>query len=150
VRCLVRIGLDDVRGFATPQTLEQAAKTGLPLAASREIDIQSFQKERQQANAIVLDVRRGAEYEAGHVPGALNIAHTRLRAHLDEVPRDRPLLVHCQGGVRSAFATSLLERHGFSPTNVAGGFGAYEKTGGEVAREAASGVSRSPRTHATV
>lgn len=135
VRCLIRIGLDNVCGFATPTTLEKAAALGLKLVATREIDATTFRREMQQSDAVVLDVRRASEYELGHVHGAINIAHTRLRARLDEVPQGQPLLVHCQGGVRSAFATSLLERHGFMPTNLAGGFSAYEKSGGEVARE---------------
>jgi len=139
VRCLIRIGLDDVSAYATPATLEAAAQKGLKLVATREIDAATFRKELQQPDAIVLDVRRASEFEAGHVPGAINVAHTRLRAHLDEVPKgSRPLLVHCQGGMRSALATSLLERHGFTPTNIAGGFGAYERAGGEVARETAA------------
>jgi hydroxyacylglutathione hydrolase len=138
VRCLVRVGLDNVRHFATPQTLQAAANAGLTLASSREIDARTFMQEMKRPNAFVLDVRRSAEHETGHVPDSLNIAHTRLRAHLDEIPKDRPLLVHCQGGMRSAFATALLERHGFSATNIAGGFGAYEKAGGEVARETAA------------
>jgi rhodanese-related sulfurtransferase len=59
-----------------------------------------------------------------------------LRSHLNEVPEGKPLLVHCQGGTRSSFASALLERHGFTPTNIAGGFGGYERAGGEVVREA--------------
>ena len=138
VRCLVRIGLDDVAAFATPATLDSAAAQGLKLATTREIDAATFRKEMKQPGAAVLDVRRASEYEAGHVPGSVNFAHTRLRSHLDEVPPGQPLLVHCQGGSRSAFASALLERHGFTPTNVAGGFGAYEKSGGEVVREDAA------------
>jgi hydroxyacylglutathione hydrolase len=91
----------------------------------------------QDPNAFVLDVRRASEYETGHVPGSFNVAHTRLLGHLGEVPHGRPLMVHCAGGVRSAYASSLLERHGFTPTNIAGGFMAYEKAGGEVVREMA-------------
>jgi hydroxyacylglutathione hydrolase len=138
VRCLIRVGLDNVRRFATPQTLEAAASAGLKLTSTREIDARTFMQEMKKSNAFVLDVRRASEHEAGHVPDSLNIAHTRLRNHLDELPRDRPILVHCQGGTRSAFATALLERHGFNATNIAGGFGAYEKAGGEVARETAN------------
>jgi hydroxyacylglutathione hydrolase len=134
VRCLIRIGLDHITGYATPASLESS---GVKLLQTREIDAATFIKEMQDANAFVLDVRRASEYEAGHVPGSLNVAHTRLLAHLGEVPGGRPLLVHCQGGVRSAFATSLLERAGFTPTNIAGGFGAYQKAGGEVVREMA-------------
>jgi hydroxyacylglutathione hydrolase len=135
VRCLVRIGLDSVTSFFTPATLDAAVAKGLKMVQTREIDAATFLREMKDPNALVLDVRRGSEYDAGHVPGSLNFAHTRLLAHIGEVPGAQPLLVHCQGGTRSAFASALLERHGFTPTNVAGGFGAYEKAGGEVVRE---------------
>lgn len=134
VRMLVRIGLDHVTSYATAAALDAS---GAKLVQTREIDAATFIKEMQDPNAFVLDVRRAAEYETGHVPGSLNLAHTRLLSHLGEVPGGRPLLVHCQGGVRSAYATSLLERNGFTPTNVAGGFMAYEKAGGEVVRDMA-------------
>ncbi len=132
VRMLVRIGLDHITGFATPAALESS---GAKLLQTREVDAATFITEMQDPNAFVLDVRRASEYESGHVPGSLNLAHTRLLSHLGEVPHGRPLLVHCQGGVRSAYASSLLERNGFTPTNVAGGFMAYEKAGGEIVRE---------------
>jgi len=131
-RCLVRIGLDRLEGFATPSTLEAS---GASMLQTREIDAATFAKEMKDPRAFVLDVRKASEYEMGHVPGSLNVAHTRLREYLGEVPEAQPLLVHCQGGTRSAFASSLLERHGFTPTNIAGGFSAYEKAGGEVVRE---------------
>jgi hydroxyacylglutathione hydrolase len=63
-------------------------------------------------------VRGRAEYDVRHVPDALNIAHTRLLLRLDEVPRDRPVLVHCNSGGRSAAAASLLERFGYNVTQV--------------------------------
>lgn len=135
VRSLVRVGLDNVTGYITPERLEAEAAHGRSLASSPEIDTAAFRKRIRDENALVLDVRRATEHEAGHVPGSLNIAHTRLAAHLEELPADRPILVHCQAGSRSAIATAMLQRHGFDATNVAGGFGAYEKSGGEVIRE---------------
>jgi hydroxyacylglutathione hydrolase len=138
VRCLIRIGLDRVKSFATPATLDAAKAAGLTLASSREIDVAAFAKERQTANSFVLDVRRAGEYESGHVPGSLNVAHTRLLDRLDEVPKDKPILVHCQGGMRSAYAVALLDKHGYNATNLAGGFGAWAKAGGEVVRETAN------------
>lgn len=61
----------------------------------------------------MLDVRKATEYEDGHVPRAINIAHTRLADHLDELPRDKTLLVHCGSGQRASYATGLLIRNGF-------------------------------------
>lgn len=129
VRWLVRIGLDRVESFAAPSTLTACRDAGGSLVTSQEIDVRALHERMNEPNAFVLDVRRAAEHAAGRIDGAHNIAHTRLAARLSEIPRDRPLLVHCQGGVRSAFATALLEREGFTPINIAGGFGAWQKAG---------------------
>ena len=46
---------------------------------------------------------------------------------MGELPRDRPLLVHCAGGYRSSIAASLLQRHGFAHVaEIAGGIAAWE------------------------
>jgi hydroxyacylglutathione hydrolase len=62
--------------------------------------------------AVVLDVRSATEYAGGHVPGAINVAYTRLVPRIDELSQDADYLVHCGSGVRAAYACSLLERLG--------------------------------------
>src|SRR5262245_19884563 len=52
-------------------------------------------------NALVLDVREPGEYADGHVPGAVSIPQAELALHLEEIPRQRDVLVACQGGTRS-------------------------------------------------
>jgi hydroxyacylglutathione hydrolase len=104
VRDLVRIGLDDVTAFATPATLAEVDG----LAATETVTFADVPED-----ARVLDVRGLTEYEAGHVAGADNIAHTRLYVRKDEVEHgDAPLYVHCKSGARAAVATALLEREG--------------------------------------
>jgi rhodanese-related sulfurtransferase len=66
--------------------------------------------------AVLLDVRSGAEFAAGHLPGAVNIPHTQLRARLDELPRDRAVWVYCASGVRSYLALRLLRQRGWPDT----------------------------------
>lgn len=61
----------------------------------------------------MLDVRKQSEFEEGHIPGALNIAHTRLLDRINEVPKDKPVMVSCRSGARSAVAAALLEREDF-------------------------------------
>jgi hydroxyacylglutathione hydrolase len=134
LRSLVRIGLDRVKSFVPPKELAAYAAAGGRLETAPEIDVASLKQCLDGRDGFILDVRRMPEYQAGHIRGAANIAHTRLAARLSEIPKDRPILVHCQGGGRSAFATALLRRHGFDATNVAGGFGAWEKAGFEVVR----------------
>ncbi len=119
VRALVRIGLDDVRGFAPPDVLAEYARGGGATFPTESIDMAEMERRRESGEGIVLDVRGRADFDARHVPGALNIAHTRLLLRMNELPKDEPLLVHCNSGGRSAAAVSLLQRFGYRASNVA-------------------------------
>jgi NADPH-dependent 2,4-dienoyl-CoA reductase/sulfur reductase-like enzyme/rhodanese-related sulfurtransferase len=80
---------------------------------------------------LLLDVRNLVEYEAGHVTGALNIPLDELRFRLDEVPRDRPLIVQCRSGFRSHLALRILRDRGWSDVrNLTGGWVAIDAAGG--------------------
>ncbi len=125
VRDLVRIGLDRIRGFFPAD--EVASLDASALARIREIDVSEADALLAARSATVLDVRRASEFADGHLPGALNIAHTRLAARLKDVPHDMPLLVHCRSGARSARACALLQRAGFAVTNLRGGMLAWEQ-----------------------
>jgi len=75
-------------------------------------------------SALVLDVRSRREFAAGHVPGALNVPHTRLRSRLDEVRAaagDRPVRVLCESGFRSYLAHRVLDQAGLDSANLSGG-----------------------------
>ncbi len=111
VRDLVRIGLDDIVGYAIPADLAAWAEAGGELAQIEVIDFAEVAA-RRTAGDSVFDVRRLAEFNAGHVPGAQNIAHTRLWARRDEVPANETLLVHCKSGARASTAVALLARQG--------------------------------------
>jgi rhodanese-related sulfurtransferase len=77
------------------------------------------------ADTLVLDVRTAAEFERGHLKGALHIPHTELRARLDEVhaaAAGRPVSVHCGSGVRSHLATRVLLAEGLDARNLSGGW----------------------------
>lgn len=64
---------------------------------------------------LVLDVRSGEEYVSGHAPGSLNLPMHLIPAAVSDrrLPADRPLLVCCQSGARSAMAVQYLGRLGF-------------------------------------
>ncbi len=82
----------------------------------------------------LLDVRRAAEFEEGHIAGAHNIAHTRLLSRIEEVPRTKRVLVNCRSGGRSARACALLQRHGYEVTNLGGGMLAWDRSHQPAAR----------------
>ncbi len=131
---LIRIGLDRIVGFISPAEVTAYGQQGGSLAQVQYrgmSDILDLEKHRDMH---ILDVRRADEFEVGHLPGATNIAHTRLLARIDEVPQDKTLLVHCRSGIRSSYATALLQKHGFEAIQMDGGFLEWERVGGEVVR----------------
>jgi NADPH-dependent 2,4-dienoyl-CoA reductase/sulfur reductase-like enzyme/rhodanese-related sulfurtransferase len=72
---------------------------------------------------LVLDVRNINEYESSHIKGALNIAVDELRFRLDEVPRGRPIVLHCKSGFRSHLALRILKENGWAEVkNLTGGY----------------------------
>jgi NADPH-dependent 2,4-dienoyl-CoA reductase/sulfur reductase-like enzyme/rhodanese-related sulfurtransferase len=71
--------------------------------------------------AFLLDVRESAELAVENVPGAHNIPMGQLRARLDELPRDREILIICRSGQRAYYATRVLLQNGFKARNIAGG-----------------------------
>ena len=72
-----------------------------------------------------LDVRDPEELVPGRIPGAVNIPLHELREHLEEIPRDKKVIVNCQTGQRSYFATRVLKQHGFEAYNLTGGYKTY-------------------------
>ena len=71
----------------------------------------------------VIDVRNPGERDLGVIPAAISIPLPDLRARIDQLPTDKPIVVHCAGGWRSSVAASLLRAHGFEQvTDLAGGY----------------------------
>ncbi|MFM9181664.1 MAG: rhodanese-like domain-containing protein, partial [Phycisphaerales bacterium] len=123
IRDLVRIGYDHYVAVVPPAAIASAPK----LVRAPEVSVQAASDRR--GDMFVLDVRNSSEYATAHLDGAHSLPYTRLMPRLAEVPRDRPILVHCAKGGRSAAATAMLRRLGYDATNVAGGFEAWMKAG---------------------
>ena len=86
--------------------------------------------EERGPDALLIDVREPVEFGMGHVPGAVNIPQADLADRIDELPRDSPLLLICQGGFRSLRAAQFLKQMGFADVaSVAGGSGAWAAAG---------------------
>lgn len=69
---------------------------------------------------ILLDVRTPEEFAQGHLPGAVLIPHDQLAARLDEIGRDRWVLVYCRSGKRASTAQDILEDAGIEVRQVEG------------------------------
>ena len=75
---------------------------------------------------LLLDVRNPGEFEAGSVPGAINIPLPQLREHLSELDPQREIWVYCQVGQRGYYATHLLRLNDFQAYNLSGGYKTYQ------------------------
>ncbi|HEV8229583.1 MAG TPA: MBL fold metallo-hydrolase [Candidatus Limnocylindria bacterium] len=117
------IGFDDVRGYADP--VGAADDT---TATTQQVDARTAGRLADDG-AVFLDVRERSEFVEGHVPGARHIPYQQLDQRMDEVPRERTLVVYCASGVRSSLANSILERHGRVASNMRGGFTAWRNAG---------------------
>ena len=126
VRALIRVGLDHVVGYFTPEILADYGRQG-DLRQTATIDMAQFEDQRALGRAHLLDVRSAAEFEAGHVPGALHVPHTRIPVNVDTLPADKPLLVYCNSGARAAAAVSMLQRLGFTAIDVNDNFANYRR-----------------------
>ena len=130
-RALALIGIDAVQGAFGAGALEAwRARTGRPLGTVAGISVDDAARAASTGAPLVLDVRGRAEWAAGHLAGAVNVPVGELWRRTHELPRDRPIVVHCQGGTRSAIAASLLQRAGFTHVqNMAAGFAGWSRAG---------------------
>src|SRR3990170_4423289 len=78
----------------------------------------------RDGQATVLDVRPRAEYDAGHIPGAISVPLEDLERRLSQIPRGQPVVAYCRGPycVLAVQAVELLRRHGFDARRLKDGF----------------------------
>jgi len=134
VRDLGMIGLDRVAGYFGSEVIAWAAAER-PLGAVPQTTSKDLAEQFRRGTVTVLDVRARSEWEAGHLPGVANIPVGHLADRLGEIPRDKPVVVHCQGGARSAIAASLLRARGYTNVvNLSGGLADWEAAGNPIER----------------
>jgi hydroxyacylglutathione hydrolase len=126
---LARVGIERVIGFLD-EGISGWVRAGLPLQQIDDISPQEVEEQLAAGNMYVLDVRRKAEWAAGHIAGAVLMPLDDLRKKLDTLDQDRAVVVHCKGGYRSTIACSVLQANGFKRVaNLRGGFDAWASAG---------------------
>ncbi|MCG9876231.1 MAG: rhodanese-like domain-containing protein [Leptospiraceae bacterium] len=79
-----------------------------------------------QEGATIIDVRSSIEYAVSSFPGSINIPVADISDKLNSIPKDKPIVVYCASGGRSASARDILIRNGFSDVTNAGGLSDLE------------------------
>jgi NADPH-dependent 2,4-dienoyl-CoA reductase/sulfur reductase-like enzyme/peroxiredoxin family protein/TusA-related sulfurtransferase/rhodanese-related sulfurtransferase len=77
-------------------------------------------------NQLLLDVRTMAEVQAGTIPGAVHIPIDELRGRMNELNKDKEIMVFCQVGLRGYLGCRILTQHGFKCRNLTGGYKTYQ------------------------
>lgn len=107
-RRLYRVGLTEFAGWiprSTPYS-DQLAQHDL-------VDAEEAHRAVESGEAVLVDVRSRSEYREAHIPGVIHIHYGRLTENLDDLPRDKELIIHCGSGRRASIAIGVLEAHGF-------------------------------------
>ncbi len=141
---LGRIGFDNVAGYLKDgmralehrgDLVERTERITAPALA------EWLAGDRPDAGAkpVILDIRSEAEHAGGHIAGSLNIPLPKLEDRIGEVPAG-PVVVHCEGGYRSAIGASLLQKLGREGVHdLVGGFKAWVATKEPTAAGSAKG-----------
>lgn len=129
---LARIGFENVVGYL---------KNGIEawdekLETVHSISADELQKEMQQQDVTILDVRKQGEWNTSRLKDAQFVPLASFPKNLKELDRHKPYIVHCGGGYRSMTAISIMKNEGFTNlTNVYGGFAAMVNAGLEMDTE---------------
>jgi rhodanese-related sulfurtransferase len=93
--------------------------------------VAEFKKLRAEGHPhALIDVREVSEHEASRIDGGILIPLATLSQQLDLLPADRPVVVYCHSGGRSARATAMLRAQGFDAHNLEGGILAWHRATG--------------------
>ena len=126
---LARIGFDDVTGEVPDIEAALADRPDRATTAPR-LPAGEVRAWLADEGVQVLDVRNPGEHALGAVPGSVLIPLPQLLDHLDDLDRDRPVVVYCAGGYRSSVAASTLRANGYGTVaDMIGGYPAWANGG---------------------
>lgn len=114
---------------ATDVTGEQAANGSVAVVSNIAPAEYQAQFESVGGDHYLLDVRTPGEFDGGHIPGADNISVQTLQQRLAEVPQDKPIVVYCRSGNRSAQAARILQAAGYETIYDLGGIIEWQAAG---------------------
>jgi len=127
---LAGIGLERVAGYFPAGIIDEWRNSRRSLQRIPAVTVDELARGFRQNGSVVIDVRGEGEWKVGHLPGSLNLPLSQLDQRLEQIPRDSPLVVHCQTGPRAAIGASLLLARGFPDVRLfPGGFAEWRAAG---------------------
>jgi len=137
IRLLRLIGIENLAGFWPLDVITTWSRAGHPVKQLTTITVDELQARLNNRHEVTLiDVRGASEYATSSIREAHNIPLGYVQRRLNEIPKDRPVVVMCYSGQRSAIVFSVLEKYGYTNIeNLQGGFEAWEKAGYPIVRE---------------
>ncbi|MGA0283531.1 MAG: MBL fold metallo-hydrolase [Saprospiraceae bacterium] len=127
---LSRVGYDNTVGFLSGG-FESWKSSGKDTEWVNRISAEELKKRYLSDSPLIIDIRKKSEFDSEHVIGAANVPLNQINEHLSSFPKDKPFIMHCQGGYRSMVAASILKQRGWSDfVDVEGGFDAIKETDG--------------------
>jgi rhodanese-related sulfurtransferase len=109
--------------------------TSIPSDYYTIASVEGLKNQLRMSQTLLVDVREQSEYQSGHIPKAINIPLQTLAHSLDQIPHDRPVVLYCSSGYRSAMGVMTLHllgyenAQGFPPS-----FGAWKTAGEAIAK----------------
>lgn len=125
---LARVGIENVIGFLE-NGIAGWILGGYQAEYIPQISVTDFAEmlQTEKDRTVILDVREPGERTGGALAGSVGIPLGQLAERVEELNRDKFIVVHCKGGYRSSIATSVLRRAGFLDiANLTGGFDAWK------------------------
>lgn len=124
---LARVGYDNLAGYLEGGVAGWEA-AGKPVETLPVLAPEALAQLEAQSGGVLVDVRTPNEFAGGSLPGAKSVPLCELPTRMDEIPKDAPVTLMCQGGYRGTIASSLLLNAGYQQVaNVAGGYEAVKE-----------------------
>ena len=121
---------------AVSEPADSAAVTVIDAASlPDQISVETVHQIRGQDDVFVIDVREQVEYDEWHIPDLTLIPMSTFEQNMDQLPKDKEIIVTCNSGNRSGQVTAFLQQNGYTNVhNMEGGIQAWDEAGYEIER----------------
>jgi hydroxyacylglutathione hydrolase len=147
VRDLAMVGLERVAGWFAGDVLDAWTAAGRALGTVVDISADETVRRRDAGEARLVDVRSRSEFEAGHIPGAVNVPLPEFPDRAAALATEGPLVLYCETGRRSTMAASILQSLGASSiANYRDGVSKWQQAGRPLERGRSEAATLAPNS----